>query len=260
VRGRLFSDGDTHDAPGAVVINEAMVRRYWPNGEDPIGKRLRLDKAGPWSTIVGIVGNVRTFGLDQPARAEMYLPFAQMRRSASQALILRTSGDPAAMAAAARGVLAELDPAQPIYEVRPLSELVSASLAQRRFALMLMLVFAAVALLLAAVGIYGVMSYTVAQRTQEIGIRVALGATPASVLTMVVRQGMYLVGLGLGVGLVASLALTRLVSSMLYGVSATDVPTFAAIAAVLAAVALSAIVIPARRATRVDPMLALRAD
>jgi putative ABC transport system permease protein len=137
---------------------------------------------------------------------------------------------------------------------------VSASLAQRRFALMLMLVFAAVALLLAAVGIYGVMAYTVAQRTQEIGIRVALGATPGSVLSMVVRQGMQLVGLGLAVGLAASLLLTRLVSSMLYGISATDVPTFAAIAAVLAAVALIAIIIPARRATRVDPMLALRAD
>jgi putative ABC transport system permease protein len=203
---------------------------------------------------------VRTFGLDKPARAEMYLPYAQMRRSQSQAIVVRTSGDPTAMASAARGALAELDPRQPIFDVRPMSELVAASLAQRRFALMLMLVFAAVALLLAAVGIYGVMSYTVAQRTQEIGIRVALGATPGSVLSMVVRQGMHLVGLGLAVGLVASLALTRLVSSMLYGVSATDVPTFAAIAAVLAAVALVAIVIPARRATRVDPMLALRAD
>ena len=260
VRGRLLTEGDTHDAPGAVVINQAMVRRYWPDGEDPIGKRLRIDKDGPWSTIVGIVGDVHGFGLDQPVRAEMYLPYEQMRRSAGQAIVMRVSGDPAAMANAARVALAEIDPGQPIFDVRPMSELVSASLAQRRFALMLMLVFAAVALLLAAVGIYGVMSYTVAQRTQEIGIRVALGATPGSVLSMVVRDGMRLVGLGLAVGLVASLLLTRLVSSMLYGVSATDVPTFIAIAAVLAAVALVAIVIPARRATRVDPMLALRAD
>ena len=263
VRGRMLSDADDHDAPGAVVINEAMARRYWPSGEDPIGRRVRLRARGKtqeWSTIVGIVGDVRGFGLDKPVRAEMYFPYAQMRRLPSQAIVMRVDGDPAAMVNAARTALAELDPSQPIFDVRPMSELVAASLAQRRFALMLMLVFAAVALLLAAVGIYGVMSYTVAQRTQEIGIRVALGASPAGVLWMVVRDGMKLVALGLGVGLVAAVALTRLVASMLYGVSATDVPTFIAIAAVLAAVALVAIVIPARRATRVDPMLALRAD
>jgi predicted permease len=263
VRGRLLTGADTFDAPGVVVINEAMARRYWPNGEDPIGRRVRLHTLGkmrPWSTIVGIVGDVHGFGLDKPVRAEMYFPYAQMRRAGGLAIVLRTDGDPAAMANAARVALAEHDPGQPIFDVRPMSELVASSLAQRRFALMLMLVFAAVALLLAAVGIYGVMSYTVAQRTQEIGIRIALGASPSSVLAMVVKDGMLLVAAGLIVGLAGALALTHLVSSMLYGVSATDAPTFAAIAAVLAGTALVATIIPARRATRVDPMLALRAD
>jgi putative ABC transport system permease protein len=263
LRGRLLGDGDSGDAPGVVVINQAMARRYWPNGEDPIGRRLRLHTLGKvkdWSTIVGIVGDVHGFGLDKPVRAEMYFPYAQLRRSASLAIVVRTDGDPAAMANAARVALAEIDPGQPIFDVKPMRELVAASLAQRRFALMLMLVFAAVALLLAAVGIYGVMSYTVAQRTQEIGIRVALGASPSLVLGMVIKEGMRLVAVGLGLGVVLALALTHLVSSMLYGVSPTDAPTFVAIAAVLAAVALIAIVIPARRATRVDPMLALRAD
>jgi putative ABC transport system permease protein len=263
IRGRLVTDADTFDAPGVVVINQAMAHRYWPNGEDPIGRRVRLHSQGKvkaWSTIVGIVGDVHGFGLDKPVRAEMYFPYAQMRRAAGLAIVVRTSGDPAALANAARVALAEHDPAQPIFDVKPMNELVATSLAQRRFSLMLMLVFAAVALLLAAVGIYGVMSYTVAQRTQEIGIRVALGASPASVLAMVVRDGMKLVAVGLALGLVGAVAVTRLASSMLYGVSATDVPTFAAIAAVLAAVALVATIIPARRATRVDPMLALRAD
>ncbi|MCU1277049.1 MAG: transporter permease [bacterium] len=262
VRGRLISDRDTADAPGVVVINQAMARRYWRDGADPIGKRLRLHASvkKDWSTIVGIVGDVHGFGLDQPVRAEMYFPHGQRRHSAGMAMIVRTSGDPAAMANAVRVALAEVDAAQPIFDVKPMTELLSASLAQRRFALVLMLVFAAVALLLAAVGVYGVMSYTVAQRTQEIGIRIALGATPSSVLAMVVKDGMRLVGAGVAVGLVAALALTRLVGSLFYGVSATDLVTYVAIAVVLAAVALLATVIPARRATRVDPMLALRAD
>jgi putative ABC transport system permease protein len=260
VRGRLLTDADTKDAPGAVVINRAMAKRYWPDG-DPIGKRLKLNRSDTdWSTIVGIVGDVRSFGLDQPARAEMYFPHAQRRDSAGMAIVVRTGGDPTALAPTVRGALAELDAAQPIFDVRPMSELVARSLAQRRFALLLMLVFAGVALLLAAVGIYGVMSYTVAQRTQEIGIRVALGATPSSVLAMVLKDGMRLVTGGLVLGLAAALGLTRLLSSMLYGVATTDLLTYVAIAVVLAAVALVATVIPARRATRVDPMLALRAD
>ncbi|HEX6839181.1 MAG TPA: ABC transporter permease, partial [Polyangia bacterium] len=261
VSGRSFSDGDdSATAPGVVVINQAMARRYFADS-DPIGRRVRLH-AGKrqLSTIVGVVADVRGYGLDQPALPELYVPYAQAAESSSMALVVRTDGDAAALVGAARAALGEVDAGQPIFDVLPLRELVAQSLAQRYFALVLMLVFAGVALLLAAVGIYGVMSYTVAQRTQEIGIRVALGAPSGSVLKMVVADGMRLVALGLVLGVGGALALTRLLSSMLYGVSATDAPTFAAIAALLALVALTATVIPARRATRVDPMLALRAD
>ncbi|MGZ3443328.1 MAG: FtsX-like permease family protein, partial [Polyangia bacterium] len=263
LRGRLLAPSDDATAPGVVVINQAMARRWWPN-EDALGKHLRIKASRAqlkdWSTVVGIVGDVHGFGLDKPARAEMYFPHAQMRNSSGLALVIRTAGEPRAMANAARAVISAIDPEQPVFNVRTMDDVVARSLAQRRFSLLLMLVFAGVALLLAAVGIYGVMSYTVAQRTQEIGIRVALGASPASVLRMVVVDGMRLVGAGLAIGLVAAFALTRLASSLLYGVSATDLVTYAAIAVVLAAVALVATVIPARRATRVDPMLALRAD
>src|SRR6185312_422664 len=234
VRGRLLGPSDDQNAPRVVVINEAMARRYWPNA-DAIGKRLRTNRRSEtpeWATVVGIVGNIHHFGLDQPAKPEMYFPHAQMRNSSGLSLIIRTVGEPLQEAGAARAALAEIDPLQPVFNVRTMNDLVARSIEGRRFALLLMLIFAGVALLLAAVGIYGVMSYTVAQRTQEIGIRVALGATPASVLAMV----------------------------LLYGVSATDAATYAAIAVALAAVAVVAIVIPARRATRVDPMLALRAD
>jgi len=262
VRGRLIGPADDENAPPVVVINQAMARRWWGD-EDPIGKRLRIGsrkKEVPWSTVVGIVGDVREVGLDQPAKAEMYFTNAQWRNSSSMSLVLRTDGEPLQLAGAARAALAEIDPAQPIFNVRTMDDLVARSLAQREFALVLMLIFAGVALLLATVGIYGVMSYTVAQRTQEIGIRVALGASPAGVLRMVVLDGMRLVAVGLAIGLCGAFAVMRLLSSMLYGVSATDLPTFAAIAAVLAGTALVATIIPARRATRVDPMLALRAD
>jgi putative ABC transport system permease protein len=254
---------DDIDAPKVVVINQAMARRWWPD-EDPIGKHLKIKSARnpqtEWSTVIGIVGDMHGYGLDKPTRAEMYFPHAQLRRAPGMTLIIRTAGDPRAMANAARGAIAEIDPNQPVFRVMTMDDYVASSLARRRFAMVLMLLFGGVALLLAAVGIYGVMSYTVAQRTHEIGIRVALGARPADVLGMVVRQGMTLVALGLGLGLAGALALTRLVASLLFGVSSTDVLTYGAIAGVLALVAFVATVIPARRATRVDPMLALRAD
>ncbi|MDB4965443.1 MAG: transporter permease [Myxococcales bacterium] len=262
--GRLLAESDDKGAPPVVVINQAMAKRYWRDGEDPIGKHLKLKSARSpqkdWSTVVGIVGDVRGFGLDKPAKAEMYFAHDQLRRSAAMALVLRTAGEPTAMANSARAVIGEIDPKQPVFNVRTMEDYLSSSMAQRRFSLVLMLIFGGVALLLAAVGIYGVMSYTVAQRTQEIGIRVALGATPGNVLGMVVRQGMTLVAIGLGAGIIGSLAVTRLVSSLLYGVSTTDFVTYLVIAVALGSVALLATVIPARRATRVDPMLALRAD
>ncbi|HEY2748793.1 MAG TPA: ABC transporter permease [Polyangia bacterium] len=264
VRGRMLAPSDDLHAPRVVVINQAMAKRYWPNDE-ALGKRIRVNmsgrtSAGELSTVVGIVGDVHGFGLDQPAKAEMYFPHAQMRSASSMSLVIRTAGEPLDLAPSARAALAEIDPQQPLFNVRTMNDLVAQSLAQRRFSLLLMLIFAGVALLLAAVGIYGVMSYTVAQRTQEIGIRMALGATPASVLSMVVGDGMRLVAGGLALGLAGAFAVTRLVASMLYGVSASDVVTYAVLAVALGGVALVAILIPARRATRVEPMLALRAD
>jgi putative ABC transport system permease protein len=191
-------------------------------------------------------------------RPELYGSLPQVRMSPSMALVMRTRGDPMALAKAARAAIAEVDPAQPVFSVRPLESLVQASLGGRRFTLTLMLIFGVVALLLAAVGIYGVVAYGVAQRTQEIGIRMALGAQPVSVLGLVVGDGMRLVAAGLLVGVAAALALSRLLATLLYGIGAVDALTYAAIALVLVAVALVAILIPARRATRVDPTVVLR--
>jgi putative ABC transport system permease protein len=263
VRGRGLAESDDATAPHVVVVNQAWVHRWSPDA-DALGRHIRLESSRdpnpPWATIVGIAGDVHGYGLDAPAQPEMYWPTPQSRRSSAMSVVIRTSGDPSALVSAARAAMAEVDPAQPIFDVRPLDELVATSLGQRRFTLTLMLLFALVALILAAVGIYGVMAYTVAQRTQEIGIRVALGAQPSRVLGMVLKDGMTLVGGGLVVGTVAALALTRLASSLLFGVSATDAGTYVVIALALAGVALIAIIIPARRATRVDPMQALRSE
>jgi putative ABC transport system permease protein len=263
VRGRGFLPSDVATAPPVVVVNQSWVKKYSPDC-DPLGRRIREasshDRTPAWTTIVGISGDVRTYGLDELPRAEMYWPLTQKRDASLLSMIVRTSGDPAALAGAARGAVAEVDAQQPIFDVKTLEDVLASSLTQRRFTMTLMLLFGFVALLLAAVGIYGVMAYTVAQRTQEIGIRVALGANAALVLRMVLRDGMQLVALGLLLGTAAALALTRVAASLLWGVSSTDALTYVVIAATLAAVALVAIVIPARRATRVDPMQALRSE
>jgi putative ABC transport system permease protein len=263
VRGRVFQPSDGENAPLVAVVNQTWVKRRSPD-RDPIGRRVRLvsskEKDPPWATIVGVIGDVRGYGLDQPARDELYFPHEQRRQASLMTMVVRTTRDPATLANAARNAIADVDPAQPIFDVRPLEVLVATSLAQRAFMLTLMMLFGAVALVLAAVGIYGVMAYTVAQRTQEIGIRVALGATSANVVGMVVRDGMKLVALGLAIGSVAALVLTRLGSSLLWGISSADAGTYFGLAALLAGVALVAILIPARRATRVDPMQALRSE
>jgi len=263
VRGRAFVPGDAKTAPQVAIVNQAWVHRWSPD-RDPLGRRIRLghpaDKDPPWSTIVGVIGDVHGYGLDRPTRTEIYFPQQQRRDAPQMTVVVRTAGDPAPLLAAVRGAIAEVDPQQPIFDVRTLDELVSTSLAQRRFTLTLMLLFGVVALVLAGVGIYGVMSYTVAQRTQEIGIRVALGATGGSVLAMVLRDGMRLVVIGLALGTVGALVLTRLGASLLWGVSSSDALTYVLLAIVLAAVALVAIVVPARRATRIDPMQALRSE
>jgi putative ABC transport system permease protein len=262
VSGRGIEAQDVAGAPAVVVVNQAFVRRYYPGGR-ALGKQIRLGKLTrefPWATIVGVIGDVRGYGLDVPPRPEMYWPVAQSGSPSALAIVVRTQGDPRAQLAPVRAAMIEVDRAQPIFGLQTVEQLVAASMGQRRFTLTLMLVFGLLALVLAAVGIYGVMAYTVAQRTREIGIRVALGARPAAVLGMVMGNGMKLVAIGTAIGTAAALALTRAASSLLYGISSADATTYLAIAAVLAAVALAATILPARRAMRVDPMRALRIE
>jgi putative ABC transport system permease protein len=263
VKGRGFQPRDTHSAAPVAVVNQAWVQKF-SRDRDALGRRVRQrtsrDVDPPWATIVGVIADLRGYGLDQPALPEIYWPLLQRPDRSTMSLVVRTKGDPSSLIPAARAAMAEVDSQQPIFDVEPLADLVASSLSQRRFTLMLMVLFGLVALVLAAVGIYGVMAYTVAQRTQEIGIRVALGATDKVVLGMVLKDGMTLVGIGLAIGTAAALVLTRVGASLLWGVSATDAITYVVIAAILAAVAVVAIVVPARRATRIDPMQALRSE
>ena len=259
VRGRFFADGDDIQAPRVVLIDDAMARRFWPN-EDPVGRRLkfgRRDSNAPWMTVVGIVGNIKTDGFDQPDQPHLYLPALQ-NPGYAMAVYVRTKSKPETLGPALRQQVQSVDPNLPLFGEQTMETLVSASLAQRRFAMQMVGMFGAVALLLAGIGIYGVMAYTVSQRRREIGIRMALGAQSRDVLGLVIRQGMTLTLIGMGIGLAASLALTRLMSSLLFSVSATDPLTFAVIALLLAGVALAACYLPARRAAKVDPMVALR--
>ena len=259
LRGRAFDRSDRADGYQVVVINQAMVRRYFA-GEDPIGQRVAFDGSDGqpnWREIVGVAGDVKQSTLDTNAYPEITVPHAQQPRSA-MTILARTNGDPQSQVASLRAALLQLDPNQPMYAVRTLENILANSTAPHRFNMLLLGLFAGLAFLLAVMGLYGVISYSVAQRTHEIGIRLALGARPGDVFRMVVGQGFLLVMIGVGVGLAGALAATRLMESLLFGVSATDPVTFAGVAALLTAVALVACYIPARRATRVDPMVALR--
>jgi putative ABC transport system permease protein len=263
VQGRFITAADTEKAPAVVVINTAMARTYFP-GENPLGKRLQVGATPepdvPWMEIVGVVGDVRQ-GLDLDPKAEMYLPYRQADAVLpvfQLSIVLRTATDPMLQASALRSALAEIDPNQPLVKVRTMEENMGATVAQPRFRTWLIGIFAALALVLAGVGVYGVMSYTVTQRTSEIGIRVTLGAQPEDVFRIVVGEGLRLALAGVGVGIVAALALTRLLQSFLYGVSPYDLLTFGGVALILTLVAVAASFIPARRATHVDPMVALR--
>ncbi|MBL8203168.1 MAG: ABC transporter permease [Blastocatellia bacterium] len=261
VRGRYFTAQDTANSLGVAIIDETMARKYWPN-EDPLGKRIsfeRDDQGQPrWREIVGLVGHAKHRNLEGESRVQYYIPYAQRPNSTSMFLVLRTTGDPTNVAGTVRNAVRNLDKELPVFRVTTMEQLVADSMAQRRFTLWLLGIFAVTALLLAAVGLYGVLAYSVSQRSHEIGIRMALGAQGSDVQKLVVGQGMKLVLLGTGIGLVGAFALMRLMASLLFGVGAADPVTYVAITSLLAGVALLACWIPARRATKVDPIIALR--
>ncbi|MFY9572204.1 MAG: FtsX-like permease family protein, partial [Blastocatellia bacterium] len=259
LKGRDFDEKDTREATKVTIIDERLAREYWPD-DDPLGKRIRFgppEANEPWHTIVGVVREVKHDRLNASTRKSVYLTLAQIPIG-GMSLALRTGGRPENLISAVRSKVRELDPDLPVNRAMPMTEVVSRSVWQPRLYTALFGVFAAVALILATVGIYGVMSYSVTQRTREIGLRMALGAERKDVLKLVVGQGIILAAIGVGVGLAAAFGLTRLMSTLLFGVTATDPVTFAVVSVVLTGVALGACFIPARRAAKVDPMIALR--
>jgi putative ABC transport system permease protein len=257
LQGRGFTEQDSSDALRVALINRTAARRIWGE-EEPLGKRIRLGGPDdPLLTIVGIVGDVNHYGLDTPPDLQAYVPSAQWTDSYMQ-LVVRTAGDPQALTGAVRDEMRAIDKDVPVYDIASMQQRVSSSVAQRRFTLFLLIVFSALALLLAAIGIYGVISFSVTQRTQEIGIRMALGANRMDVVRLVAGQGLPLIVAGVAIGLAGSFAAARLMESLLFGVSATDTVTFALVSVLLIAVGVVACLLPARRATKVDPMMALR--
>jgi putative ABC transport system permease protein len=259
--GRDFGPQDfAEKAPLVGVVNEAMVKQYFPN-EDPLGKRVRWARNPQiqWITIIGVVADIKHFGLDLPEQPALYSPYTQAPPwKRWMMMVARTQSDPAAMTQAVKEQIWKIDPQLPVTRVQTMEEVAGASFAARRLNMSLLAVFATLALVLAAVGVYGVMSYAVTQRTQEIGIRMALGARAQDVLKLMIRNGMSLTLFGVAIGLVSAFALTRLMTTLLFGVTPTDKVTFLAVSIVLIVVALLACYIPARRATKVDPLVALR--
>lgn len=269
LRGRDISTSDRPENPGAVVINEEFARQHWPN-EDPIGRRITLDgsSANPrWFTIVGVVKTVKVANWTESPSNEIYLPFAQTpyffdsaRQYAAMTLVVRTAVEPLALVAPVQAAVARLNAAAPVSAVATLDQIVSSAMWQPRFNLLLTGLFAGVALILAAIGLYGVLAYAVAQRTREIGVRLALGASARAVLGLTLGEGMKLASIGLLCGLVGALGLTRIMASLLFDVTPTDPWTFAGVSLLLLVVAAIACWLPARRAARVDPMVALRSE
>jgi putative ABC transport system permease protein len=258
LRGRDFTEQEMWETGGVLLINESMARQLWPD-EDPIGKRIKHGEDQQWQTIIGVVGDVRQRQLEAEAHPQIYTPFSEYQHT-TMSLAIRTKGDPKAMLGAVRGEIAALDPLLAPYNIFTLEEVVARALTGRRLATGLVAFFACTALLLAAVGIYGLMSYSVSQRTREIGVRMAMGAQAGEVLMLILKQGFRLIGLGLVTGIVAALLLGRMMQTLFFGVSATDPLIFACVALLLVLVALLACLIPARRAARTDPMIALRAE
>ena len=257
LRGRLFTDFDNEKSPMAVVVNEALAQTYWPN-EDAIGKQLKLSpRSTAWATVVGIVANARTESLESIKVPQVYACMYQ-RREKHLAIFMRGNLDVAALPAQVRQQVQTVDQSLPVFRAESLSQSVSASLAERRFSMEMVALFALTALLLAALGIYGVISYIVNERTHEIGIQLALGAQRGRIMQMVVREGLSLAITGAAVGLVGALIVSHLMTGLLYGVRPTDPLTFIGVTTLLTAVAVSACYLPARRAVRIDPIVALR--
>jgi len=262
VDGRLFDDRDGPGTPNVAIVNQTMARTFWGN-QSPIGRRVRPHFRDPWCTVIGVVADVKNAGLEKPTGTELYLPLNQVKDQAlgmerTLYIGVRSEGNPSAAMNAVRSVVNELDSTLPLANVRSMADVMSATQSRPRFLTLLLTLFSSVALILAAVGIYGVISYSVAQRTREFGVRIALGAQPADLLGIVLRRGMLLAGIGVLTGLAGAFWLTRFLSSLLFGVAPTDPVTFGTIPLVLVGVALLASYIPARRATKVDPMVALR--
>ena len=261
-QGRYLTRQDNQQSLPVAVINETMARQYWP-GQSALGRRFKLGDPNediPWVEIVGIVGDVRQMGLDEPVKAEMYLPYQQVKQPwfIPRDLAIRTTGESSRLVGAVRQAIRDVDPDQPISNVATMSELLGEEAGQRRLGMIMLAAFSVLALLLASIGIYGVLAYFVTQHTNEIGVRLALGATPRNILLMIVKRGMGLTLLGISIGLAASFALTRLMTSLLFEVKAVDPLTFLFVPLLLAVAALLACSIPARRAMKVDPLVALR--
>jgi predicted permease len=265
VRGRLLTSADGASAPAVALINETMARTYWP-AQDPIGRRIRQGSPDrPWITIVGIVADVRHNGLEVAIKEKFYRPHAQFPASTGSAvrnmnLVVKTTGDPIALVGPIRAEVRALDRSLPVANIRTMDDVVAASMSQPRLAGSVLMLFAALALLLAAIGLYGVLAYVVSERKHEIGIRMAIGADAGDVRRSVLRQGLTLAAVGVSVGAAIALALGQLIRGLLHGVSPHDPATFGTVSAILLTVAFLASWIPAHRATRVDPMLALKSE
>jgi putative ABC transport system permease protein len=256
LKGRLFGNQDQANTPTVVVVNQTMAQRFWPN-QDPLGKQIKFAQEGSSATIVGVVGDAKHYWLEEDQRPQMYDVYSQ-DPGLFATVVIRTNVEPLSLTEPVRQAIWKVDADQPMWKIRTVEFLVDRSTADRRFLMALMGIFAGLALVLTIIGLYGVISYLVNQRTQEIGIRMALGAQVGDIMRMVLKQGMVLVLAGVALGLAAAWMLTRLMSTLLFHVSATDPLTFVSIALLLIAVALLACYIPARRATKVDPLVALR--